>query len=71
MMVKVLTKAFYGPDLGRFGPILAPKCQKSKFLTILSSLVNGTDLILDIFIVLNSLHDLDMVLVMFCIISYA
>ena len=51
--------------------IYAIKELKMSFLTILSSLVNGTDLILDIFIVLNSLHDLDMVLVMFCIISYA
>ena len=56
MVVKVLTKAFQGPDLGRFGPILAPKCQKSRFLTILSSLVDSTGLILHIMIASNDIQ---------------
>ena len=41
------------------------------FLALFSSLVLQIDLILHILNVLNSLHDLDMVLVMFCIIDYA
>ena len=56
MVVKVLTKAFQGPDLGRFGPILAPKCQKSSFLIILSSLIDSIGPILHIVIASNDIQ---------------
>ena len=56
MMVKVLTKAFQCPDSGRFGPILAQKCQKSRFLTILSSLIDSIGLILHIVIASNDMQ---------------
>ena len=51
MVVKVLTKALQGPDLGHLGPILAQKCQKSRFLALLSNSVDGSDLIFHMIIV--------------------
>ena len=61
MVVKVLTKAFQGPDLGHLGPILPQKCQKSRFLAILSSLVDEIDLIFHMIVVQNVFQHLAMV----------
>ena len=59
MVVKVLKKTFQGPDLDHLGPILVQKCQKSRVQVILSSLLNGIDLIFHMIVVQNVFQHLN------------